>query len=260
VVSLQKYKAGEPIIKENEIGEDAYFIETGKVEVSRIWEGKKSHLAFINANETFGEMSLIDEKPRSATVEAIEDTTVSVIHREDFLNLLQSNSAIAVNILKSLFERLREANTTILQMRAGSTSANENTVGSVESLLNPDSPGVTIEGITTEAKEALKQSTCELTRFPFWIGRKSRDPLAINNLELVVPHKRIQVSRNHVSIVNKDGRIGVKDRGSSLGCSVNGQRIGGDTGVPGPVFLTNGVNELVLGSDASTYSFKIVVG
>ncbi len=260
MVTLQKYKAGECIIKENEVGEDAYFIETGKVEVSRMWEGKKTHLAYINANETFGEMSLIDEKPRSASIFAVEDTTVSVIHREDFLKMLQSNSEVAINILKSLFERLREANTTILQMKADSASTERDTVVRVESITDPDSPEVTIEGITPEAKEALQQSIIEITRFPFWIGRKSRDPLAVNNLELVVPHKRIQVSRNHVSIVTEDGKIGIKDRGSSLGCSVNGQRIGGKTGVPGPVFLESGENELVLGSERSKFSFKIVVG
>ena len=68
MIPLSRYEAGEVIIQENDLGETAYVITQGQVEVSKELNGQKVHLAYLGAGETFGEMSMIDEKPRSATV------------------------------------------------------------------------------------------------------------------------------------------------------------------------------------------------
>jgi signal-transduction protein with cAMP-binding, CBS, and nucleotidyltransferase domain len=68
MIPLRQYEAGETILKENEMGETAYIIEHDKVEVTKKSDGKDLHIAYIGAGETFGEMGMIDEKPRSATI------------------------------------------------------------------------------------------------------------------------------------------------------------------------------------------------
>jgi signal transduction histidine kinase/ActR/RegA family two-component response regulator len=112
--SSRRYEAGEVIIRENEFGETAYVIARGKVEVSKQLDGQKVHLAYLGAGETFGEMSMIDEKPRSATVTAVTETLVSEIRRDDFFSSFQAEPKVALELLKVPFDRLRDADTRIL--------------------------------------------------------------------------------------------------------------------------------------------------
>src|SRR6266481_1808718 len=116
MITARQYGAGEVIFLENDIGETAYVIERGRVEVLKRLDGKNVHIAYIGQGEPFGEMSMIDEKPRSATVVAVEKTTVRELHRDEFLQTLQSQPDVAISLLKILFERLREADATILQL------------------------------------------------------------------------------------------------------------------------------------------------
>ena len=111
---LNRYEAGAVIIHEKDVGETAYVIAEGKVEVSKELDGQKVHLGYLGAGETFGEMSMIDEKPRSATVTAVTETLVSEIRRDDFFNSFQTDPNVALELLKVIFDRLREADARIL--------------------------------------------------------------------------------------------------------------------------------------------------
>jgi len=111
---LSRYKTGEVIIQEKDLGETAYVIAQGKVEVSKELDGQKVHLRYLGVGETFGEMSMIDEKPRSATVTAVTETLVSEIRRDDFFNSFETDPNVALELLKVVFERLREADARIL--------------------------------------------------------------------------------------------------------------------------------------------------
>ena len=73
MITMHQYAAGEVIFSENDVGETTYIIARGRVEVLKMLDGKNVHLAYIGAGEPFGEMGMIDEKPRSATVVAVED-------------------------------------------------------------------------------------------------------------------------------------------------------------------------------------------
>src|SRR5882724_2176736 len=117
MILLSRYEAGEVIIQENDLGETAYVINEGQVEVSKELDGHKVHLAYLGAGETFGEMSMIDEKPRSATVTAVTAVVVSEIRRDDFFASFQSDPNVALPLLKILFERLRESDAMILQLQ-----------------------------------------------------------------------------------------------------------------------------------------------
>jgi CRP/FNR family cyclic AMP-dependent transcriptional regulator len=117
MIPLNRYEAGEVIIREDDVGETAYVINQGQVEVSKELQGQKVHLATLGAGETFGEMSMIDEKPRSATVTAVSETLVCEIRRDDFFNSFQTDPKIALQLLKVLFERLREADARILELQ-----------------------------------------------------------------------------------------------------------------------------------------------
>lgn len=114
-MSLRHYEAGVVILRENDPGDTAYIIERGRVEVTKELHGRPIHLAFLGPGAIFGEMSMLDDKPRSATVTAIEETVAREIHREEFFQSLRTDSDMALNLLRVFFERLREAHLTILQ-------------------------------------------------------------------------------------------------------------------------------------------------
>src|SRR3990167_5880378 len=74
-IEAVNFPAGAVIFKEGDKADAVYFIETGSVEVSRTDKGAKIPLAKLGKDAVFGEMALIDKKPRSATVIAVEATS-----------------------------------------------------------------------------------------------------------------------------------------------------------------------------------------
>src|SRR5256885_257767 len=86
------------------------FIRSGRVKVVLIGEdGREVILGVLNQGEHFGELSLIDEMPRSAHVIAMEDATLIVLKREDFRRRIDSSPAVAWSLLAELSRRLRRA-------------------------------------------------------------------------------------------------------------------------------------------------------
>ena len=101
------FKKGEDIIEEGTLGDCAYIIEEGSVEVSKLTpHGDKQVLGVLEKSEIFGEMGLIDGLPRSATVTALEDCVVSVFSQETFNNLADHNPEALIPIFKVLVRRL----------------------------------------------------------------------------------------------------------------------------------------------------------
>jgi CRP/FNR family transcriptional regulator, cyclic AMP receptor protein len=94
------------VVKEGDQGDAMYLIVDGKVKVHR----GESVLAELGSSQCFGEMSILDAEPRSATVTAITELTLLKIQREDFKELLAEKPDISQGIIKVLTRRLREAN------------------------------------------------------------------------------------------------------------------------------------------------------
>ena len=104
----KSFKKGELVIEEGSLSSDAYIIELGSVEVSkRLPGGKIQVITKLGKNGIFGEMGLIDQLPRSATVMALEDCRISVITPDTFNSLAKRNPKALMPILKVLAKRLR---------------------------------------------------------------------------------------------------------------------------------------------------------
>ncbi len=254
MINTWRYNSNDLIIREGDPGETAYIIESGKVAISKFSNGKNIHLAFLNTGATFGEMSMVDDLPRSASVTAVEETIVREFHRDDLFEAMKENPEIFGKFLKSIFSRLREANATIANIDPDAKSPAR--------LANMKDPGsktetYSLEGLTPQAISAIPANPFLIKTFPFKIGRKSNDPFLYNHLE-IQDQDPSQIARHHVSIVWDNGRIGVLDRGSEHGCIVDGTRIGGTLG-PGPVFFQDKGGTLTLGTDGSPYQYRIKV-
>ena len=102
------FKPGSEVISEGELGDCAYIVETGRLEVSKMNEQNNTQiLGQLKENDIFGELGLIDGLPRSATVTALENCTMKVLTRESFNTLANTNPKALIPIFKVLASRLR---------------------------------------------------------------------------------------------------------------------------------------------------------
>lgn len=107
----RKYAIDQVIFHMDDPGGLLYIILEGKVKVYRTnAEGNEAVLAILGIGEFFGELSLIDNEPRSATAEAIEAAQVYTLHRDDFLRFLKNNPAFSIQISSVLAQRIRSMN------------------------------------------------------------------------------------------------------------------------------------------------------
>ena len=107
----RKFGKGEVLVEAGGPGGSVFIIESGKVRISLPGtEGREVTLAHLDGGDCFGEMSMLDGEPRSATVSAVEETTVLVGTRDDFMRSLEANPRLAMRLLVTMSGRLRAAN------------------------------------------------------------------------------------------------------------------------------------------------------
>ena len=88
-----------------------YIITVGKVKISHSTpDGQEALLAILGAGDFFGELALLDEFPRSATAEAMEQTEALTLHRDDFINHISQNPEFAYQVMRTLAKRIRHLN------------------------------------------------------------------------------------------------------------------------------------------------------
>ncbi len=103
--------AGDCICEEGEVGDAFYLILSGRVQVSKFLEPGAAHLLNeLRPGQFFGELALIEDAPRMASVHALEETTLLAITQDDFHNLLADSPAMAVSIMRAMVARLRDSN------------------------------------------------------------------------------------------------------------------------------------------------------
>jgi CRP-like cAMP-binding protein len=100
----RSFRAGDVIFREGEEGVGFFLITRGKVDIKR----GETNIAEIGNGGFFGEMALLDNHRRSATVTAIADTDCLAIMRSDFLAELRNNPDLAVEMLGVMSRRVRD--------------------------------------------------------------------------------------------------------------------------------------------------------
>jgi hypothetical protein len=160
VVNVTKKRSVEPgqwLLREGEQGEELFIIMRGRFQVER--EGRE--VARLSAGRHFGEMSLIDDGPRSASVRCLSEGQLLVVHRRDFYDLLRDDSSLAVkllwNFIQTLSGRLREVDLGALPRRqfhdmgtsSGLVVPPPLMTQEMDAMTNPDSP--TLSGDESES-------------------------------------------------------------------------------------------------------------
>ncbi len=110
----KKYKKGSIILLEEETGAALFVIVSGKVKIVRMDDdGREVILSILGGSDFFGEMAILDGLTRSASVVATSKSELFMIHRRDFLKLLNDFPMVAIALLRELTNRLRKADAQI---------------------------------------------------------------------------------------------------------------------------------------------------
>jgi CRP/FNR family transcriptional regulator, cyclic AMP receptor protein len=102
----RSFGVGDTIVKQGEQGLGMYMIRSGRVEVVRESAGEEQHLNTLGPGEYFGEIALLTDQPRTATVRAVEPTECLVLTAWNFRSEVQQSADLATQLLKVVGERL----------------------------------------------------------------------------------------------------------------------------------------------------------
>ena len=236
------FRKGDVIIEKGSYGKCAYVIKSGRVEVSDLFNNKKIVLGILEEGQIFGEMGLVEDQPRSATVTAVEDVQLTVLSRDSSNELFEKNPKVFLPIIKSLFEKMRTFDRMLM------SKGTPDIVETDECEYPHGSELIILSGLNEPSSEALDGGEVNISTFPFKVGRKDAD----NDLCLkdIPPYS---ISRNHFLIDKVAGRYVVIDRESRLGTIVNGRKINVQS------VLNRKENKIIAGLQHSPFVFKLEI-
>ncbi|MGH3371373.1 MAG: Crp/Fnr family transcriptional regulator [Nocardioidaceae bacterium] len=116
-MSETKLRRGQVLFHEGDSGDRLFIVVEGKVKLGRTSaDGRENLIAVLGPGQMFGELSLFDPGPRSATVTAVTDTNFLSLSHEDLLRWLDGRPAVARGLLTQLAGRLRKANDVVADL------------------------------------------------------------------------------------------------------------------------------------------------
>ncbi len=105
-----------PLFRSGDTGDALYLIESGRVRISvRDADGSDVTLAELAGGDFFGEMALLDGKPRSADATVIEDARFAILSRDNFLRFVRANPDVALKMMSAITHRLRRTDDLLRQ-------------------------------------------------------------------------------------------------------------------------------------------------
>ena len=191
LITEKTYSPGDIIFKEGDIGLAMYIIWSGRVAIVKGNMDNPTVLGYRGVGEIIGEMGLLESRPRSATVVALEEVRALSLTRQDFETLLQENPSVGLSILSTLSARLRAAD----DARKASSSSETRLTRQVTELQTEKQQLLELE--------RLRQDTIDL------IVHDLRHPIssifgAIKILEMVLPEETLQDNAQLISIANSN--------------------------------------------------------
>jgi signal transduction histidine kinase len=116
ITQERHFTAHTEIFHENDPGNGVYFVKDGLVEISSLVGNSERHVfSQLGPGEIFGEMAMIERRPRSATATAVKDTDVYFLPRGEMLSFIERSPALAFGLLQQISHRLREFNRVYLR-------------------------------------------------------------------------------------------------------------------------------------------------
>jgi CRP/FNR family transcriptional regulator, cyclic AMP receptor protein len=120
LVTHKKYEKDEMVLAEGEIGDSLFVVKRGQFRAFVVRDGVEQHIANFNLGDSFGEMSLIDKQPRSASISALTEGELLEFTKESFENILGYSTKLQIKLLQNLVNdvslKLRRTNDRMLHL------------------------------------------------------------------------------------------------------------------------------------------------
>ena len=108
---VRHFSPGQIIFHHGDPGGLLYIIMSGKVKIAYSTpEGHEAFLAILGEDDFFGELALLDDSPRSATAEALDNTETLTLHRDEFIRYIKNNPNFSLHVLQTLSQHIRRLN------------------------------------------------------------------------------------------------------------------------------------------------------
>ncbi len=220
---IARVPAGGLIFDEGDVGTEMFVIQSGSVDILKRLKGEEKLLATLEKGDFFGEMSILEDVPRTAVARAHTDVELVRINQSTFDEMLRNNGEIAVRMLRKLSRRLRET-TALLEQQTG-----------VPRPLEESSDFFAKVGERHEIYRLIADSSQE----EFYLNREEEttvgriDPVTgiRPDVDLTALDAQRSVSRRHAKILHTGTEFKVVEEiGTMNGTFVNGRRI--PTGTP----------------------------
>jgi CRP-like cAMP-binding protein len=225
---LIEYQAGEFIFREGDLGTEMFIVAEGKVEISSHVGDEERILAVLEKGDFFGEMSLLEELPRAASVRALTDLKLLTINGSTFDQMLQGNPEIAVRMMRSLSRRLRETDALLKTTYTG-----PDTPFSREMPMPANAPDA------ADGQEKLVHLASGM-EFPCSTGPETtvgrRDPVTgiFPDVDLTPVDNQRSVSRRHAKLYRRGNKFFLGEEIGTMNATfLNGNRL--ETGIPAEV-------------------------
>ncbi len=242
-------KSGETLFKEGEAGSEMFIIEDGTVEILKIAGGREKRLALLEEGDFFGEMSVIEDLPRSATARAASDCRLLPIDASTFDQVLREHPEITIRIMRKLSSRLRtheEASQRAREVAAGvlagsASDALDSISREIESLPlpvatpppnPPEHSDISSEPVTPASARARLVHLASAIEYALGgdrisiIGRFDPVTELAPEIDLEEIDTKRSLSRRHARIFEKDGDFFVREEiGTANGTFVRGERL-----------------------------------
>lgn len=214
----EKYPAGSMIFQEGELGTTMYIIQKGKVEIRKNIGGAEQVLSILEKSDFFGEMSILESAPRTASAHAVDDVEVLAIDEAKFDQMLRENQEIAIRMLRKLSRKLRQT-TALLEQMAGRP------MSSVLPKVEQPEPQEESSFKLVSTDETAQEFPINLDGETI-IGRKDPVTGIFPDVDLGDLDKHRSVSRRHATIVIQNGTPYLKEEvGTMNGTFLNGEQV-----------------------------------
>lgn len=228
--TVVEFGAGDLIFREGDLGTEMYIVQEGRVEIAKVVGGTEKSLATLEKGDFFGEMSILEELPRTATARAETAVKLIEINGSTFDKMLRSNPEIAVRMMRKLSRRLRETDR-LLHEALGSVGQTAPPSSSISELPPPAEAVVEKEASPQRFVHGRTGVEFFLAKGPeTTIGR--RDPVTgiHPDIDLTPVDDKRSISRRHAKVFRRGSQFFVVEEiGTMNGTFVNGARI--ETGV-----------------------------
>jgi CRP/FNR family transcriptional regulator, cyclic AMP receptor protein len=255
---LKHFAPGDILFRQGDPSDHVVLVRSGRADVLREVGEDLILLGTAQEGEFLGEMGVLDERPRSATVRAASALEAELISRQSFLERVSGNPRLAQKLLIRMSARLRDVEDMLASLHAASAEAKERGRAAAAAT---SIPAIRLEASTYAAMLYVGSEPIRITGLPYVVGRSGEigEPPAAPGPDLAIPDpKPYRLSRQHFCIMSEDGTVQVRDLNSELGTIVNDVALGRDF-AQDRIALRRGDNAVVAGGRGSPYAFTVTL-